>query len=101
MWCSPGTTRLESGLTQPQRHAHAQSGGQQTVGSTGDNVRVEHILPHYRQSLLGHNVREDENRAEILAPSQVDAGDEKGENTAKQNGRHTGICLQQYYVQKQ
>ena len=77
-------------LAPPKRHVDAQCGGQQSVGGSGDRIGVKEVLPHHGQRPLGHDVGEDENRAEVLPPGQIGAGDQKGEHTAEENGHHAG-----------
>ena len=60
------------------------------LGGSGDGVGVEHVLPDYRQSPLGHDVGEDENGTEVFAPGQIGAGDQKGEQATEYNGYHAG-----------
>ena len=66
----------EQALAPPQRHLHAQRGGQQAVGRAGDGVGVEQVLPHHGQRPLGHDVGEDEDGAEVFAAGQVRARNE-------------------------
>ena len=88
----------EQALAPPQRHLHAQRGGQQAVGRAGDGVGVEQVLPHHGQRPLGHDVGEDEDGAEVFAAGQVRARNEEGKQPAKHDGHHAGAHRQQHRV---
>ena len=53
----------EHALAPPQRHADAEDGGQQAVGRARHKVGIKQILPDDGQRPLGHDIRENENRA--------------------------------------
>ena len=53
----------EHALTPPQRHFDAEQGCQQTVGRSGNSIGVKQVLPDNRQRPLGHDIRENEDRA--------------------------------------
>ena len=103
----------EGGVMQPQHHntgehpqappgghLNAQGGGQQAVGGAGDRVGVEHMLPHHGQRPLGHDIGENKNRAEILAPGHVRPRHKEGEQPAEQDGHHAGAHRHQQRIQQ-
>ena len=53
----------EQSLAPPQRHLNIEQGGEQTVAGAGNGIGIEKVLPHDRQSPLGHDVGEDEDGA--------------------------------------
>ena len=90
----------EEPLAPPQGHVDPQGGGQQPVGGAGDGVGVEQVLPHHGQGPLWHDVGEDEDGAQVLAPGQVGAGDQKGEQAAVEDGDHAGARRQPQGIQQ-
>ena len=77
-------------FTPPQWHFYAKQGCQQSIGCAGNSIGVEKILPNYSQCPLGHDIGENEDGAQIAPESQICPGDQKGENTAIDNGNDTG-----------
>ena len=53
----------EQTLAPPQRHLNIEQGGEQTVAGAGNGIGIEKVLPHDRQSPLGHDVGEDKDGA--------------------------------------
>ena len=85
----------EQALAPPHGHLYAEEGGQQSVGGAGDGVGVKQILPHHGQGPLGHDVGEDKDGTDVLAPCHVGAGDQEGHNAAEENGNDAGAHRQQ------
>ena len=90
----------EQPLAPPQRHAHAEDGGEQTVGGAGHGVGIEQILPDDRQRPLRHDVGKDEDGAEVLLEAHVRARDQVGEHAAVDDRAHAGEHGQEHRVEQ-
>ena len=90
----------EQTLAPPHGHLNAEEGGQQPVGGAGDGVGVKQILPHHSQGPLGHDVGEDKDGTDVLAPCHVGAGDQEGHNAAEENGNDAGAHRQQNRIEQ-
>ena len=90
----------EQTLAPPHGHFDAEQGCEKTVGGAGDGVGVKKVLPHHGQRPLWHDIGENKDGTDVLAPCHVGAGDEEGHNATEQNGHDAGAHCQQEGVQQ-
>ena len=90
----------EQALAPPYRHVDAEQSGKQAVGRAGNGVGIEQVLPHDGERPLRHDVRENENRAQIFSPGKVGPRDQEGEQTAVENGDDAGADGEQDGIEK-
>ena len=66
----------------------------------GDGVGVKQVLPHHSQSPLGHDVGENKDGTDVLAPCHVGAGDQERHDAAEQDGHDAGAHRQQNRIEQ-